>query len=486
MSRRYDLVVVGGGTAGLVSSVIAAGIGARVALVERERTGGDCLWTGCVPSKTLIASAKLAHRMRHADRFGLRTTEPDVDFAAVMDRVHATIAEIQPHDSPERLRSEGVEVITGDAVFRDRRTIEAGSRSLRFRSALIATGSQPAPPAIDGLESLREAHPDDVSDTDTIWRLRELPPRLVVLGGGPVGCELGQAFSRLGSQVTIVELGPRLLPRDEPEVSALILSSLRAEGIEVLLGTRASATIDTGDGLALQLDGAAAESSVAFDHLLLAAGRRPRSSGMGLSSIGVDTDQRGAVVVDERLRTTVPGIFAAGDITAQLPFTHVAAHHARQATINALFGARGKVSSVIPRVTFTDPEVASVGIGAAEARTRWGTRAAVARSDYADLDRAVTEGERDGFAQLVGDPKGRLVGATIVGSAAGEAIAELTAWTAQGKKIDLVSSTVHAYPTMAEGPSRAADDYLRRRYAKPGYRALGKLAVMVRRLGPRG
>ncbi|CAN5559918.1 FAD-dependent oxidoreductase [soil metagenome] len=485
MSGRYDLVVIGGGTAGLVSSVIAAGTGARVALVERERTGGDCLWTGCVPSKTLIASARLAHRMRHADRFGLRASEPDIDFAAVMDRVHETIAEIEPHDSPERPRSEGVEVIAGDASFRDARTVEVAGRSLRFRSAIIATGSEPAVPPVEGLAAALAA--GHASTTETIWNLRELPRRLAVLGGGPIGCELGQAFARLGSRVTIVELGERLLPAEEPEAGLLIAERLRAEGVEVRLGAGATAVGTRGGQCMLELSGPSRPGrDIEFDHLLVATGRRPRSTGIGLAGIGVEIDQRGAVAVDRRLRTSVRGIYGAGDVTAELPFTHVAAHHARIATVNALFGARREVSAVIPRVTFTDPEVASVGIGLAGARERWSDRASTARSDYADLDRAITEGEAQGFAMLIGDPKGRLVGATIAAPGAGEAIAELTAWASQGAKIDAVSSTVHAYPTLAEGPSRAADEYLRARYAKPGYRALGKLALRVRRLLPRG
>lgn len=477
MSGRYDLVVLGGGTAGLVSALIAAGIGARVALVERERTGGDCLWTGCVPSKTLIAGAHLAHRMRHADRVGLAPVEPQIDFPRVMDRVHATIAEIEPHDSPERLRAAGVEVIEADGRFVDARTLEAAGRTLRFSAAIVATGSRPSLPPVPGLAG------DDVLTTDGLWRLRELPRRLVVLGGGPIGCELGQAFARLGAHVTIVELADRLLLKEEPDAGALVTTSLKADGVDVRLGTRA-VELRRPDGGPKQLvvEHRERQEQIEFDAVLVVAGRRPRTSGAGLDAAGVALDERGAVVVDRRLRTSVPRIFAAGDVTALLPFTHVAAHHARVASINALLGTRRTTGRVIPWVTFTDPEVAHVGLSEAQARERFGDRTKLARSDYATLDRAITDAQAQGFALLVGDAKGRLVGATVVGPGAGEAIAELTVHIEAGHRIDAVSTTVHAYPTLAEGPSRAADEYLRARYAAPRYRRLVRPLLAARRL----
>lgn len=498
MSDRYDLVVLGGGTAGLVSSVIAAGMGARVALVERERTGGDCLWTGCVPSKSLIAAAGLAHGMRSAERVGLAPVEPEIDFAQVMDRVHAAIATIEPHDSPERLRSDGVEVFESEGRFADSRTLEIDGGRLRFRSAIVATGSEPAAPPIDGLEG------DDISTTDSIWAVRELPRRLVVLGGGPIGCELGQAFRRLGSEVVVVETDERLLGKEEPDASELVAASLRADGIDVRLGTRATAVRRGGFGslseanpprgeeraagaeAELVLEGPDGTGSVPFDRILVATGRRPRTEGFGLASAGVRVDGKGAVVVDERLRTSATRIFAAGDVTARLPFTHVASHHARVAAANALLGTRRTVDETIPWATFTDPEVGRVGLTQAQARERWGSKAVVARSDYAQLDRAITEGEARGFALLVGDPRRRLVGATVAAPGGGEAIAELTARVKAGNKIDSISTTVHAYPTLAEGPSRAADEHLRERYGTPGYRAAAKAVLSVRRLLARG
>jgi pyruvate/2-oxoglutarate dehydrogenase complex dihydrolipoamide dehydrogenase (E3) component len=444
-----------------VSSLIAAGAGARVALIERERTGGDCLWTGCVPSKSLIAAAGLAHRIRHAGQVGLNPVEPQIDFARVMAHVWGAIRTIEPHDSPERLRAAGVDVVQAGGGFTRAGRIQAGDRELRFRTAIIATGSRPALPPIRGLEAL------DPLTTDTVWDLRELPARLVVLGGGPIGCELSQAFARLGAHVTLVEMAERLLLKEEPRASELIAQRLAQEGVDVRLG-RAATTIRSGQLILESGD------AVAFDRILVATGRVPRTSDLGLDAVGVATDDVGAVKVDGRLRTSASGIYAIGDVTGLLPFTHVAAHHARVATPNALFHARSKVSDTLPWVTFTDPEVARVGLTEEQARERWAERAIVAEHDYAELDRAITAGERYGFAKLVADPRGRLVGATVAAPAGGEAIAELTAWISRGEKISAVSRSVHAYPTLAEGPARAADTHLAARYASPRLRAIAR------------
>ncbi len=483
-SDRYDLVIVGGGTGGLVAAIVAAGIGARVAMVERERTGGDCLWTGCVPSKSLIAAAQLAHDMRHAERVGVAPTDPEVDFAQVMNHVHGAITTIEPHDSPERLRAAGVEVIAGDGRFLDGRTLAAGDRRLRFRSAIIATGSQPAIPPLPGLADTR-----GLLTTDTLWEIRTLPKRLTVLGGGPIGCELAQALQRLGSSVTIVEAADRLLLDEEPAASELIAARLAAEGVDVRVAATATAVSGAGDGPSeLVIEGSGETCRVPFDSILVATGRLPRTDGLGLVEAGVATDAAGAVTVDERLRTTAPGIYAVGDVTGLLPFTHVAAHHARVAAVNALFGTRGRAqtAATIPSVTFTDPEVARVGLTSEQARERWGERAVVTEISYEAVDRAITDGRAYGFARLVGDRRRRLVGATVAAPAAGEAIGELAARIAAGDRIDAVSTAVHAYPTLAEGPARAADAMLIERYSARRYRAAARPLLAARRVFGRG
>lgn len=453
--KRYELVIVGGGTGGLVSALIGASLGARVALIERSRTGGDCLWTGCVPSKALIASAQAAHTMRTAGRLGLTAVEPTIDFEAIMRRVRDVIATIEPSSSPEHLRAAGVDVIAADAHFTGPHMIQCGDRELRFRAAIVATGSEPVQPPLDGL--------DDVAPltTDTIWQLKEQPGRLLILGGGPIGCEIAQAFSRLGSAVTIVEMAPRLLVKEEPSASDFIQRRLQREGVTIRLDARPAMTYRDGDRFWLGFGNH--DQPIEFDRVLVATGRRPRTSDLGLDSAGVNLDDRGAVEVDSRLRTTANSIFAVGDVTGLYQFTHVAAHHARVATPNALFHARSTVSKLVPWVTFTDPEVARVGLTEEQARKRWGERTQVAQSDYAELERAICVGQADGFAKLIGDPGGRLVGATVCAPAAGEVIAELTAWIRQHGRIQDISRTIHAYPTLAEGPARAADDFLMRR-----------------------
>jgi pyruvate/2-oxoglutarate dehydrogenase complex dihydrolipoamide dehydrogenase (E3) component len=469
----YDIVVVGGGTGGLVAAHIAAGTGARVALIERERMGGDCLWTGCVPSKSLIAAASLAQRMRTAPRVGLRAVEPEIDFAGVMEHVHEARRRIAPQDSPERLRAAGVEVIQAEARFTGPRRLVADGRELRFRTALIATGSQPDVPPVPGLHEARPL------TNENLWDLSDLPSRLAVLGGGPIGCELGQAFARLGSSVTLIEMLPRLLAREEPRASDLIAHHLAAEGVDVRLGNTVTAVKHGSAGFEI---GAGGADPIHVDRILVAAGRRPRTAGLDLDAAGVETDDSGAVVVDRRLRTTTAGIFAAGDVTGELPFTHVAAYHARIAAVNALFLARRTVDhAAVPWVTFTDPEVGRLGKTEQGARDVFGGEAAVVEYEYSELDRAIAAGEDYGFVKLVGDPKGRLVGATVAAPGGGEAVAELAAWLAVGEKIDRVSQTVHAYPTLAEGQARAADEHLRRKFATPRVRSVTRPALRLLR-----
>jgi pyruvate/2-oxoglutarate dehydrogenase complex dihydrolipoamide dehydrogenase (E3) component len=466
----YDLAVIGGGTAGLVASRTAASLGARVILIERDRLGGDCLWTGCVPSKSLIAAATLAHQMRRADALGLDAHEPSFSFSRVMERVRAAQAQIEPADSREALEHDGVEVLHGAARFTAPGRIDVDGRTVACRTALIATGSRPLVPPIEGLAAA------DPLTNETVWDLREQPRRLAILGGGPIGCELGQAFQRLGSEVTIVEQLDGLLPKEEPNARLLIEQLLRGEGVELLLGVKAGRV----DGQALVLaDGARVE----FDRILVATGRRPAADDLGLEAIGVERDERGAVKVDGRLATSARNVYAAGDVTGALPFTHVAGYHARTVVANALFKARTTVDyASVPWVTFTDPEVARVGLTEAQARERFDD-AKVVYEGYGSNDRAITAAATPGFAQLVGDRKGRLVGATVVGQHAGESIAELAAWIRAGGKIDDVSRTVHAYPTFSEGQARAADRLLMERWFNPRVRRFTRPALaLLRRL----
>jgi pyruvate/2-oxoglutarate dehydrogenase complex dihydrolipoamide dehydrogenase (E3) component len=393
-----------------------------------------------------------------------------------MARVRAVRDAIEPQDSPERLRREGVDVIEGQARFVRRGEIDVDGRNLRYRWALIATGSRPIVPPVAGLE---EAIP---LTTETIWDLDRLPPRLLVLGGGPIGCELAQAFRRLGSEVTVVEMAERLLLKEEPAASRVIAERFAAEGIGLRLDSYAVEVGADNSGHAVVVQGPGGRKTIACDAILVATGRQPETASLALGAVGVQTDESGAVVVDRRLRTTAAGIFAAGDVTGALPFTHVAAYHGRLVVTNALLGMRRRVDyRAIPWVTFTDPEVARVGVTEAQARERWGERAIVQRYDYAELDRALTAAEAEGFVTLVGDPRGRLVGATVAAAQAGESIAELTVWCAQRAKIDRVSQTVHAYPTFAEGASRAADDYLRAKYFNDRVRRLVSPLIGIRR-----
>ncbi len=487
--QEWDLLVVGGGTAGIVGAKTAAGFGARVLLVERERTGGDCLWTGCVPSKSLLAAAAAAADARAATRFGVHTGQVSVDFTGVMAHVRSAIAAIAPADSVEALESAGVHVVTGNLTFTGTQAADIAvadadgnteDRSVVFARALVATGASPALPPIDGLAS------SGALTSDTVWDLRSLPARLVVLGGGSIGCELGQAFARLGSQVTIVEGADRILPREDAAASAVVAAALTREGVRVLTGVRVTAVMtvmaaEAGaapDGGILSLaDG----SRVDYDELLVAVGRAPRTAGMGLSAAGVEVDTRGFAVVDKHLRTTNRHIWAAGDLTGHPQFTHTAGVHGSLAASNAVLGLRRNAdTSTTPRVTFTQPEVAAVGVSTDQPPAQadltlleWGNE---------HLDRAVTEGSTGGFARLVVDGKGRVLGATVVGPRAGETLGELTLAIRYGLRTRDLAGTTHAYPTYSDGPWNAAIADVRTRLNRPGTaRAIKVLAALRRR-----
>lgn len=459
MSGRYDLIAVGGGSTGLVATLTAAALGARTALIERHRTGGDCLWTGCIPSKALLASAERAQAVRTAGEYGIRVDEPEVDFAAVMARVRSVIEKAGRQDTPSYLRSEGVEVIEGQARFAGPGAIEVGGRSLLYRTALICTGSRASSPPIDGLA---ESAP---LTNENVFELEQLPDRLLVLGGGPIGCELGQAFARLGSRVSLVEGLDRLLPREEPFAGEILARILGEEGVDVRTGVSASRVEpgNNGAGVLALSDG----TEIAYDRILVATGREPVTDGLGLEQVGVETGERGEIRVDAWLRTTGDRIFAGGDVVGDLQFTHVAGYHGLVAMANALFRARQKIEREwTPWATFTDPEVAHVGLTEEQARARHGDRVEVYEFDYSELDRALTAGTR-GSAKLISGRRGRLLGATIVGTAAGESIAEAARLIREKKKVSDLSQMIHTYPTYTQGPARAADDYWRRRFFTP-------------------
>lgn len=478
ISERFDLVVLGGGAAGLLASLTAAGVGARVALVEaREQPGGDCLFTGCVPSKSLIASANLAHAFRTADRLGLEPSEPGIDFARVMERVEAVIAEAGRRDRPEELEARGVRVIRGHGRFLAPGLLGVGDAQVGYRAAIIATGALPVIPEVAGIDGTLPL------TSESVFELRELPRRLAVLGGGSVGVELAQAFARLGSKVSIIEAQERLLPTEDPEAARLLEQALIGEGIELRLGARAS-RVEPGSGGsgALVLERG---ERVVYDRLLVAVGRRPSVERLGLEQVGVAVDARGAVQVDGALKTTGERIYAAGDVIAGPMFTHVAGYHGLLAAGNALFRTRRTVDhSHVPHVVFTDPELARVGMTEQEAAEHLGEPPLILRHDYADSDRAMTAGEAHGLAKLVADGRGRLLGATIFAPAAGESIAEVTRLVSEGKKVADLSQMMHAYPTFSEGPARAADEWWTVRYLNPRGRRL--LYPLLRLLGTVG
>ncbi len=475
IGRAWDLLVIGGGTAGIVGAKTAAGLGARVVLVERDRTGGDCLWTGCVPSKALLAAAGRAAAARGGAGLGVTTSEVSVDFGAVMGHVRAAISSIEPADSPAALRAAGIEVVRGDARFTGPGTVDVDGTTIAFHHALVATGGEPALPPVPGLAM---AHP---VTSDSVWQLEALPDRMVVMGGGSIGCELGQAFARLGSRVTLVEALGRLMPREDPDAVALVHAALERDGVEVLVGHRVAEVHGGGGrGGQLVLDTAGGARTVAFDVLLVAVGRRPRSGGLGLDLAGVQVDGRGFVVVDRLLRTTNPHVWAAGDVTPHPQFTHLAGVHGSIAASNAVLGLRRAVDLVaVPRVTFTDPEVAAVGAASWAAADERPPRTVT--REHRDVDRAVADGRTDGFARLVLGARGRIVGATVVGPRAGESLAELTLAVHRHLTATELAGTIHPYPTYGDGPWGAAVDVVQGRLGTPAARRLAGGLVRWRR-----
>lgn len=453
----YDLVVIGGGTAGLVSAMGAAGLGARVALVERHLLGGDCLNTGCVPSKALLRSSRAVGELRRAGALGVIAGEARVDFPALMRRMRERRALLAANDSAARLQRAGIDVFFGNAQFRDARSVIIGETRLRFNRAVVATGGRAAAPQVPGLSAV------PYYTNETIFTLTELPRRLLIIGAGPIGCELGQAFARFGSIVTMFAQDERVLPRDAPDAAAIVQKHLHADGVRLELGVRlARITSQSGTFTVRSGRGERAgvpETLIEGDAILVAAGRAPNVEGLQLDAAGIETSQQG-IVVDQRCRTTNPRVFASGDVCSRFKFTHAADATSRLVVQNALFFGRRKASAlVIPWVTYTDPEVAHVGVTHADAVSSAG-RLATITIPMLEIDRAVLDEAADGFVQ-VHHERGRLRGCSIVAPHAGEMIAEVVYAMSHGGTLADLSAIVHPYPTYAEALRKAGDTYRR-------------------------
>lgn len=452
--KHFDrnLIVIGAGSAGLVASLIAATVKAKVTLIEKDRMGGDCLNSGCVPSKALLRTARLMSHVKRAESFGVHTASADFDFGDVMDRVHRVVGKIEPHDSVERYEGLGVECLQGTAKVVDPWTVEVDGQRLTARAIVLATGAAPLVPPIPGLSDV------DYLTSENLWDLRELPERLVVLGGGPIGCEMTQAFARLGSQVTQVEMLDRIMGPEDADIAAMLQQRLVAEGVDIRTGHKAVRVDAARRVLVCEHDGD--EVEIAFDRIIVALGRAARLDGFGLEALGVETDR--TIQVNEFLQTSIPTIYACGDAIAPYQFTHVAAHEAWFTAVNGLFGALKKFKvdySVIPWATFTDPEVAHVGLGEQQAQAD-GVEYEVTTYDIGELDRAITEDEDHGVVKVLTVPgKDRILGVTIVGEHASDLIAEYVLAMKHSLGLNKILGTIHTYPTMAEANKFAAGEW---------------------------
>ena len=451
-----NLVVIGAGSAGLVSAYIAAAANAKVTLIERERMGGDCLHTGCVPSKALIRSSRIMSYINRSGEFGIAGSDVRADFSAVMQRVQDVIARIEPHDSVERYTELGVDCVTGDAQITSPWTVEVNGKIIRTHSIIIATGGQPAVPPIPGLEKI------DYLTSDNLWQLEELPDRLLVLGGGAIGCELAQAFRRLGSDVTQVEMLPRLLAVESEQASVEIEAAFRREGIYVLTGCRATSFDSQSGQDSMVCEDARGEHCILFDKVIITTGRRGNTEGLGLENLGLEPRPDGTLELNDYLQTVYPNIYACGDVAGPYQLTHAAAHQAWYCAMNALFGKFWKFRvdySVIPRAVFCDPEVASVGISEDYAAEN-GIQYEVTTYGINDLDRAIADGEAQGFVRVLTPPgSDKILGVSIVGPHAGDIISEYVLAMRNGLGLNKILGTVHIYPTLAEANKFAAGNW---------------------------
>jgi len=455
MAVKYDIVIIGGGSAGLVVASAAAQLKAKVALVERHKLGGDCLWFGCVPSKSLIHASRVAYQVKNAARFGIYTEPPEIEFAKVTGHVQQVIANIQPHDSPERFRGLGVEVIFGEGKFIDKKTFEVDGQQLTARAFVIATGSRPAIPSVKGL------HSADFLTNEKVFDLKERPNSLVIIGAGPIGCELGQAFSRLGSNVTIISSKSHILPKEEPEAALVVQKQFESEGINILKEVRAE-KVEVVDG---KKQVTAGGKNIIVDEILVAGGRLPNVESLNLEVAGVEVGKPG-IIVNEKLQTTNSKIYACGDVIGGYQFTHVAGYEAVVALTNALFFPISKVNyRVIPWATFTDPELARVGLTEKQAKERYGDDVCVLKQPFSGVDRAQAEAATTGFCKIITKGNGEILGAHLVGISAGELIHEIV--LAMSHKLPVSALTgIHVYPTLSEVNSKAGLLLKKQKYAK--------------------
>ena len=471
---RYNLLVIGAGTAGLVAAAGAAGLGARVALVERRLMGGDCLNFGCVPSKALIRASRVCGESNHALSYGI-TTAPHADFGAVMERMRRVRAELSANDSAARFKSLGVDVFLGEARFVGRAAAEVEGKRLNFSRALVATGARPASPPIPGLAET------GFLTNETVFSLTELPRRLAVIGAGPIGCELAQAFRRFGSEVRLLEALEQILPREDCDAAAIVERAIVADGVELLTGCKVASIGRSAAGRVVRLEYRGANREIEVDEILVTAGRAPNVEGMGLEAAGVEYDRKSGVRVDDYLQTSNPHIFAAGDVCSALQFTHLSDAHARIVIRNALFFGRDRASRLtIPWCIYTDPEIAHVGLSEAEAALR-GIAIRTFTQEMSAVDRAVLDGETAGVAKVhVREGTDQIVGATIVAAHAGEIISELTLAIAAGIGLGRIAGVIHPYPTQAEAIKKIADAYNRTRLTPSRKRLLAWLLAWRR------
>jgi pyruvate/2-oxoglutarate dehydrogenase complex dihydrolipoamide dehydrogenase (E3) component len=456
MAVEYDVVIIGGGSGGLVVASAAAQLNAKVALVEKDRLGGDCLWFGCVPSKSLLHASRVANEVKTSSRFGIYSTPPDIQFSEAIGHVQKAISKIQPNDSPERFESLGVEVIFGQGEFKDENTFTVNGRDLQARAFVVSTGSRPKVPPIEGIEEA------GFLTNEQVFSLRERPESLAVIGAGPIGCELGQAFHRLGSKVSMISSRDHILPKEDPEAALVVEQQLEADGINLVRGKRAQ-KVEVIDGKKHLWVG---DEKVVVDEILVSSGRVPNVDSLNLEAAGVNYNNKG-VAVNQKLQTSNKRIYACGDVIGGYQFTHVAGYEAGVVIQNALFFPSAKADyRVIPWATFTEPELDHVGLTEEQAKERYGNEFEVLKQDFADVDRAQAEGATEGFAKILTTPKGQILGAHIVGPSAGEIIHEIILAMKNQLPVSALTGMIHIYPTLSEVNSKAALQLKKRNYAK--------------------